>query len=217
MSHMVTISTLSKAGVAHGHVYALNVFERASDGDKALAGGVVELNSCRSRRAAAAVVRGAAAQAYYKALGPAARRIGQQLSNAKGRGAARVLVVADHRQSGRSRHFQHGGRSVVYKSVIAAALLEPGAGNLLGDLLAADSREEGVNAALAAVCNGYRLHGAAGEYLLNALGHQLANTSRRNSTLKRIGYENCLFQCTSLQSLTVSYKNCAGPGGAGAL
>lgn len=69
-----------------------NVFERASDGDKALAGGVVELNSCRSRRAAAAVVRGAAAQAYYKALGPAARRIGQQLSNAKGRGAARVLV-----------------------------------------------------------------------------------------------------------------------------
>ena len=210
--------------VAAGHVDALDVLQRAAHGHEALARGVVEPDARGSGRAAAAVVGGAAAQPDDQPPGAGARGVGDQLAHAEGGGAAGILVVAHHRQPGGRGHLQHGGGAAVDQAVIALALLEPGAGDGLGHLVAANGGEEGVHAALAAVGDGDGLHGAAGEYLLDALRYELANAGGRHGALKGIGYKNRFFQCKNLHLLAFTspsacsqpsfgYENRAGPAG----
>ena len=194
---------------AHGGgVDVRDAVERRADGNEGCASRVREADAQRRGAAAAAVVRGAAAEAEHDAPRAARKRVGDELSDAVGRGDAGVFAPRDERESRRRGHF-NDRRAVWQQTVgcvdrLAVGALHAGDGHAL----AAAGIEEAIHRPLAAVRHVQRADLAGGEEERDTLARDGADVAARQRALEGIGDHDALFHALCLPCGCFSYSIC---------
>ena len=187
-----------KPFVRGGGVDVRDAVECRADGNEGPASRVREADAQCRGAAAAAVVRGAAAEAEHDAPRAARERVGDELSDAVGRGDAGIFASGNERESRRRGHF-NDRRAVRQQTVgcvdrLAVGILHAGDENAL----AAAGGEEAVHRPLTAVRHVQRADLAGGEEERDTLARDGADVAARQRALEGIGDHDALFHALCL-------------------
>ena len=164
-----------------GGVDVRDAVERRADGNEGCASRVREADAQCRGAAAAAVVRGAAAEAEHDAPRAARKRVGDELSDAVGRGDTGIFASGNERESRCRSHF-NDRRAIRQQAVGCVDRLA------VGILHAGD----------AAVRHVQRADLAGGEEERDALARDGADVAARQRALEGIGDHDALFHALCL-------------------
>ncbi len=191
-----------------GGVDVRDAVERRADGNEGPAARVREADAQRRGAAAAAVVRGAAAEAEHDAPRAARKRVGDELSDAVGRGDTGIFASGNERESRCRGHF-NDRRAVRQQGVgcvdrLAVGILHAGDEHAL----AAAGIEEAIHRPLAAVRHAQRADLAGGKVERDTLARDGADVAARQRALEGIGDHDALFHALCLPCGCFSYSIC---------
>lgn len=161
--------------------------QHAARASQHIAVGIQEPSAEGGQQAGAAIDRGAAADAQKDALGSAIQCVADQHAGAEGRGAGRVGAVAEQRQPGGGGHFDDGEAAVGDPAIGGVDRPVERVGHGAADVLAAETGDQGLDRALAAVGHGqqHRFDGPVDP--AEAVGDGRRHGRRRGRALERIG------------------------------